>query len=79
YVLLRNAFIDEYKINIDDLQKLISNFDFSDDCEVDYRHLYKNIDNMFSDFLKNSSKIEQEDVVDFDNVKELLELCLLMI
>lgn len=70
YLLARNIFVDKYKTSISKMQKVISGFDFSEECWVKYRELRNEINSISDTFFSNESMVADENLSDFKEIKE---------
>ena len=70
YLLARNIFVDKYKVSISKMQKVISGFDFSEECWVKYRELRNEINSISDTFFSNESMISDKNLDDFKSIKE---------
>ena len=70
YLLARNVFVDKYKSNIGEMQKVISGFDFSEQSWGKYRQLRDELDGIASTFFSNESTVSDQNFKDFNKIKE---------
>lgn len=70
YLLARNVFVDKYKSNIGEMQKVISGFDFSEQSWKKYRQLRDELDGIASTFFSNESMVSDQNLKDFNKIKE---------
>ncbi len=70
YLLARNVFVDKYKSDIGEMQKVISSFDFSEESWKKYRQLRDELDGIASTFFSNESMVSDQNLKDFNKIKE---------
>lgn len=73
YLLARNIFVDKYKASISKMQKIISGFDFSEECWKKYRELRNEINSISDTFFSNESMVSDENLSDFKYIKEQVQ------
>lgn len=70
YLLARNVFVDKYKSNIGEMQKVISSFDFSEESWKKYRQLRDELSGIVTTFFSNESMVSYQNLEDFNKIKE---------
>lgn len=70
YMLARNIFVDKYTTGIGEMQKVISSFDFSEQCWEKYRKLKGELNGVATTFFSNESMVSDENLNDFNGIKE---------
>ncbi|MDE5853206.1 MAG: hypothetical protein K2G97_04095 [Oscillospiraceae bacterium] len=73
YMIVRNIFIDKYKTTVEMIQKEISSFNLSEDWWNNYKSLHNDVDNMSAAFLEIREKVPDENMNDFNNIKDEID------
>lgn len=73
YLIVRNIFVDKYRTTVELIQKEISGFNLSEDWWNNYKSLHSDVDSMSAAFLDIREKVSDENMNDFNNIKDEID------